>query len=148
MARVVDVALYITTEIGEVAPMKLQRLIYFSQVWCLVWNKHSLFNEDIHAWPTGPAVPALYPYHKGVFRVDHNNFSDGDIGALTSNQKDCINAALKQLKDKSGQELSDISKDHCWKKAREGLSPLEQGNKIMSLTEIHGYYLWVQYFFL
>lgn len=39
---------------------KLQKLVYYAQVWSLVINKEKLFSEQIEAWVHGPAVPTLY----------------------------------------------------------------------------------------
>jgi len=39
---------------------KLQKLVYYAQVWSLVLNDEKLFPEKIEAWVHGPAVPALY----------------------------------------------------------------------------------------
>jgi len=39
---------------------KLQKLVYYAQVWSLVLNDKKLFSEKIEAWVHGPAVPALY----------------------------------------------------------------------------------------
>jgi hypothetical protein len=48
---------------------KLQKLVYYSQVWSLVWNERPLFNERIEAWANGPVVPDLYQLHRGSFLV-------------------------------------------------------------------------------
>lgn len=39
---------------------KLQKLVYYAQVWSLVINKEKLFSEQIEAWVHGPAIPTLY----------------------------------------------------------------------------------------
>ena len=49
--------------------MKLQKLIYYSQAWSLVWDDEPLFPERIEAWINGPVVPELYERHKGEFKV-------------------------------------------------------------------------------
>jgi uncharacterized phage-associated protein len=77
MARAVDVARYILTKTGEMTAMKLQKLVYYSQAWSLVWDESPLFEDDIQAWAYGPVVPVLYGYHKGQFKVDEDTFADG-----------------------------------------------------------------------
>jgi uncharacterized phage-associated protein len=39
---------------------KLQKLVYYAQVWSLVLNKERLLPDRIEAWVHGPAVPSLY----------------------------------------------------------------------------------------
>ena len=39
---------------------KLQKLLYYAQVWSLVLNKEKLFSERIEAWVHGPAIPIVY----------------------------------------------------------------------------------------
>nr|MBF2754091.1 hypothetical protein [Gammaproteobacteria bacterium AqS3] len=47
---VFNVAKYILEQQGEMAAMKLQKLVYYSQCWALVWDEEPLFDEEIQAW--------------------------------------------------------------------------------------------------
>jgi uncharacterized phage-associated protein len=141
MAQAVDVAKYILTKTGEMTAMKLQKLIYYSQAWSLVWDETPLFDDDIQAWANGPVVQALYGYHRGKFKVDENTFSDGDIDALTDNQKDSVEKVLASLQGKSGQWLSELTHiESPWKDARGELKPTERGDSVISLAAMHEYY--------
>ncbi|MFN7716466.1 MAG: Panacea domain-containing protein [Pseudanabaenaceae cyanobacterium] len=141
MARAVDVAKYILTKTGEMTAMKLQKLVYYSQAWSLVWDESSLFDEDIQAWANGPVVPVLYEYHRGQFKVNKDTFADGDINALTPNQQDSINKVLEALQEKSGQWLSDLTHmESPWKDARGDLKPAERSDKVISLAAMYEYY--------
>ena len=53
---VLDVAAYILKKLGSMTTMKLQKLVYYSQAWSLVWDEQSLFIESIEAWANGPVV--------------------------------------------------------------------------------------------
>lgn len=141
MARAVDVAKYILTKTGEMTAMKLQKLVYYSQAWSLVWDESPLFEEDIQAWAYGPVVPVLYGYHKGRFKVNEATFADGDVDALTSNQKDSVEKVLEVLKDKSGQWLSELTHmESPWKDARGDHKPTEKCDNFISLAAMHEYY--------
>ena len=50
---VFDVAQYILETCGTMSAMKLQKLVYYSQAWSLVWNDKPLFYEEIEAWAGG-----------------------------------------------------------------------------------------------
>ena len=141
MAKAVDVARYIITRANEMTAMKLQKLVYYSQAWSLVWDEEPLFEENIEAWANGPVVKALYEYHRGQFKVNENTFLDGDINALNLNQKDSINKVLDELEDKSGQWLSELTHmESPWKDARGNLKPTERSNKVIDISAIHEYY--------
>lgn len=141
MARAVDVARYILTKAGEMTAVKLQKLVYYSQAWSLVWDESPLFEENIQAWANGPVVPDIYQYHRGQFKVNENTFSDGDIDALTPNQKDSINKVLDVLQEKSGQWLSELTHMEApWKDARGDLKPTEKCDRVIPLAAMHEYY--------
>ncbi|MBF2090731.1 MAG: DUF4065 domain-containing protein [Synechococcales cyanobacterium K44_A2020_017] len=141
MARAIDVAKYILTKTGEMTAMKLQKLVYYSQAWSLVWDESPLFDEDIQAWANGPVVPALYGYHRGQFKVSEDTFADGNINALTPNQQDSIDKVLEALQDKSGQWLSELTHiESPWKDARGGLKPTERSDSVIPLAAMHEYY--------
>jgi len=38
---------------------KLQKLLYYSQAWYLVFNKKPLFKDKIEAWVHGPAIRTI-----------------------------------------------------------------------------------------
>ncbi|MEM9449968.1 MAG: type II toxin-antitoxin system antitoxin SocA domain-containing protein [Cyanobacteria bacterium P01_E01_bin.6] len=141
MASAVDVAKYIVDKAGVMTSMKLQKLVYYSQAWSLVWDENPLFEEDIQAWANGPVIPELYEYHRGEFKVTERTFSDGDVDALTSNQKDSIDSVLKALQHKSGQWLSELThQESPWKDARGDLKPTMRSTEVIPLSAIHEYY--------
>jgi uncharacterized phage-associated protein len=141
MARAVDVARYILSKAGEMTAMKLQKLVYYSQAWSLVWDESPLFEEEIQAWANGPVVPVLYEYHRGQFKVSEDIFDEGDIETLTDNQKDSIDKVLDALQEKSGQWLSELTHMEApWKHVRGDLKPTERCDKVISLAAMHEYY--------
>lgn len=141
MAQVLDVAKYIMTRAGEMTAMKLQKLVYYSQAWSLVWDEKPLFEEEIQAWAFGPVVPALYECHRGQFRVTEDSFSGGNPEALTTNQKDSIDKVLEALQERSGQWLSELTHSEApWRDARGDLQPTDRCNNVISLASMHEYY--------
>jgi uncharacterized phage-associated protein len=59
MASAHDVAAYILSRQGRMTAMKLQKLVYYSQAWSVVWDERPLFPEKIEAWANGPVVRDL-----------------------------------------------------------------------------------------
>lgn len=55
----------IDREAGEtLSHLKLQKLVYYAQVWSLALFDKPLFDEDFEAWTYGPALPSLYQRFK------------------------------------------------------------------------------------
>jgi uncharacterized phage-associated protein len=139
MANVYDVAAYILEKQGETSTMKLQKLVYYSQAWSLVWDDKPLFEEPIQAWINGPVVPELYKTFQGEFSV--KVCSKGDSKKLTDSEKETIDVVLGGYGNKNAQELSDLThRETPWQDTRKGLSPSERGESVISLTSIQEYY--------
>ena len=138
---VFDVAIYILQKQGIMSAMKLQKLVYYSQAWSLVWDDEPIFKEKIEAWANGPVVRELYDKHKGLFEVDTTVFQSFQTGELDQRQKETVDAVLKFYGNKSAQWLSDQTHSEApWQNARKGLADNERGDKQMTLAEISEYY--------
>jgi len=42
------------------SPMKIQKLIYYANGWCLAIKGQPLINEQVEAWRFGPVIPSIY----------------------------------------------------------------------------------------
>ena len=143
MATVCDVSKYILKQAGEMTVMKLQKLVYYSQAWSLVWDEEPLFNEPIEAWANGPVVRSLYDAHRGQFKVNVSDFKLGKCSNLLQKQKATIDGVLDFYGNKTAQWLSDLSHmEDPWKDAREGagLKEGDRGNAVISTSSMHEYY--------
>jgi uncharacterized phage-associated protein len=139
MAHVHDVAQYILERYGEMTAWKLQKLVYYSQAWSLVWDERPLFNERIEAWANGPVIPALYEFHRGSFLV--KKIANGNPKALDEDAGDTIDAVLDHYGDRSSQWLSDLThRETPWCDARQGLADGERGNAEISHGAMADYY--------
>lgn len=131
MATVFDVAAYILRAHGEMTAMKLQKLVYYCQVWSVVWDERPMYGEPIEAWMNGPVVPALFAVHKGQFKVSS---VDGNPDALSQEEQEAAAVVLETYMPMGAQELSDLSRsERPWQEAR----ALEQA---ISLATIEEYY--------
>lgn len=120
--------------------MKLQKLVYYSQAWHLVWEDKPLFSEIIEAWANGPVVPVLYKIHKGHFSLGPKFFG-GDIENLSEKNKSVIDRVLTFYADKDSQWLSELTHlEEPWKLARQGLSDGERGDRPITLESMSEYY--------
>jgi len=134
-----DVAAYILEKKGEMTAMKLQKLVYYSQAWSVVWDERPLFHERIEAWANGPVVRALYETHRGEFIVA--SWPKGDPGALGEEARATVDGVLDFYGDKSPQWLSDLTHmEDPWNEARRGLQPGERGDREITLASLDEYY--------
>lgn len=141
MANVFDVAHYILKQAGAMSAMKLQKLVYYSQAWSLVWDEVPLFNEKIEAWSNGPVVRDLYNVHRGQYEVSAPMIAPRAKGQLNQDQRETVDVVLKAYGKKTAQWLS--SQTHCeppWKDARKGMSDSTRGSREISQDAIKRYY--------
>lgn len=137
--QVFDVAAYILQKTGSMTTMKLQKLVYYSQAWSLVWDEKPLFVEGIEAWANGPVVRELFDYHRGRYEI--SAMPIGNPRLLNQEQQETIDAVLEYYGDKSAQWLIELTHmEDPWIQARKGLPPLERGNRVISLDTIADYY--------
>lgn len=141
MASAVDVARYILQKTGPISAMKLQKLVYYSQAWALVWDDEPIFDEEIEAWANGPVVRELYEAHRGVFTVTESIFGAGNPSLIKDKHRETIDVVIKELGKKSAQWLSDQThSENPWRDARMGLNDSDRGSQKISLESMAEYY--------
>lgn len=144
MANVFDVAAYVLKRMADVEPgaitaWKLQKLVYYSQAWSLVWDDVALFEEPIEAWANGPVCPALYARHRGEFKV--SKLPVGDESALTEDEVETIEKVIEHYGKHTSQYLSQLTHAEApWIGAREGVPPGDRGNRVIPHDAMAEYY--------
>lgn len=139
MASVFDVSAYILSKTGPITSMKLQKLVYYSQAWSLVWDERPLFPDEIEAWAGGPVVRALFNAHQGEFMVREE--PEGDLTELDEDATDTIDAILRTYGDKTGKWLSDLThSEKPWQDARVGLPDGARGTREITHAAMANFY--------
>lgn len=134
-----DVAAYILQKCGTMTAMKLQKLLYYSQAWSLVWDEAPLFDEPIEAWANGPVVREIYDLHRGKFTV--SEWPEGDPRALNKAQRATVDGVLNFYGPRPGQYLSDLThREDPWRDARKGMPEGFRGSNEISLAAMNEYY--------
>jgi uncharacterized phage-associated protein len=134
MASALDAAQYILHRCGPMTTMKLQKLVYYSQVWAVVWDDDVLFNETIEAWDNGPVVRDLWSATRGKFRVE--SVPGGDLKNVTKKQRKTIKKVLSFYGHKDAQWLSDLTHmEKPWREAHAISNSMD-----ISLETISEYY--------
>jgi len=138
---VFDVAKHILKKHGLMSAMKLQKLVYYSQAWSLVWDDKALFNNSIEAWANGPVVRDLYEKHKGKFQVNVEDIELFSANKLNKEQTETVDAILRAYGNKSAQWLSDQThSEKPWKDARVGLTDGDRGESEITHESMAEYY--------
>lgn len=139
MASAHDVAAYILSKLGAMSAMKLQKLVYYSYAWHLVWEERQLFSEDIEAWANGPVVRALYREHHGQFSVDA--WPKGDPDKLDPAERSSIDAVLSFYGSQTAHQLSELThRETPWQVARAGLPAGARGEVAITDAAMFEYY--------
>ena len=140
MSSAFAVAKQIRERLPGTSGHKLQKLIYYCQVWSLVWRDEPLFADPIEAWRDGPVVPNV--------REDMLYRNSGQVErSLPMAERDVahIDRVLVMYGHMSMQQLIDLTHDERpWQKARAGLAPDAKSNEPMPLETIAQFYksLW------
>jgi uncharacterized phage-associated protein len=115
-----------------VSPLKLQKLLYYSQTWSFVLNGKCLFQDEIKGWIYGPVVPDIWYRFRFMRRSDvipiNNHFYE-----LKDNLDDHTNHLLTEIWSAyghlSGADLVDLThQEGPWKRSRLGLLSNQPGN--------------------
>ena len=135
-----DVASYILNVRGEMSAMKLQKLVYYSQAWSLVWDDEPIFSEEIQAWREGPVVKVLWDKHKGKFQVGRGDIP-GDAEKLNKEQRKTVDSVVRTYGEYDGLTLSKMSHDESpWKQARLGLDDGESSSAPITHESMKAFY--------
>jgi uncharacterized phage-associated protein len=139
MPSVHDVASYILHKQGRMSTWKLQKLVYYSQAWSLVWDDEPLFKAKIEAWANGPVVRTLYERHRGAYAV--SEWRHGDRRRLSKDQRETVDLVLDDYGKLTGRQLSQLTHaERPWREARQGLTPTDYGDHEITLESMQTYY--------
>ncbi len=150
----IDVAKYLLFKCSYygdiITNLKMQKILYFVYVCCLVRKSRRCFEERFQAWPNGPVLPSVYSklrsYGASPISEDFSAISDEEDlkkikNGLGSGFVTLIDEVYDELGGKSAFELVGLThSDPAWISARRGLQPFERSNNELSDSIIKGYY--------
>ena len=120
---------------------KLQKLLYYAQVWSVVINKEKLFSERIEAWVHGPAIPVVYRKFKGFefnpIQLDTSNTSFD----FSKKQVDLLESIWLIYGKYNAEYLEALTHSELpWQEARKDTPASESSNQTISLVTAKKYY--------
>ena len=113
--------------------LKLQKMLYFVQAYCLAKLNRPLFSDNIEAWEYGPVVPTIYRKYKK--NGSNPIISEEDKSSLAEEDKVIVQKIWNIFGGYSASRLVDITHAHIpWKKANKTPS------QIISYKSLKDYY--------
>lgn len=120
---------------------KLQKLLYYAQVWSLVLNEDKLFSERIEAWVHGPAIPTVYRKYK-MFEFNPIQVDTSDVSFdFSKKQIDLLENIWSVYGKYNAEYLEALTHSELpWQEARKETSASEPSNNIISLATAKKFY--------
>lgn len=123
-------------------PLKLQKLLYYVQSWSLALYDEVVFDDEFEAWAHGPVVRDIYfvlnqyRYHP----IPKNEFLDVDI-TLDEKTEDLLTQIQNLYGVYDAKYLENLTHQETpWIAAREGLSPEERCQNIITQDSMREFY--------
>lgn len=108
----------------HVSPLKLQKLLFYSQVWYYVKYKKILFKDDIESWILGPVVYNVWNAFRFIRRGDIINLNKVNPSISLNEEVTChLDEIWKIYGRFTGLELVDLThEESLWLDARGDIS--------------------------
>ena len=141
MAHVLDIARYVLERQGALSTLKLQKLVYYAQVWAIT-DGEPLFSDAVKAWAQGPVVPALFHAHKGRRTVGVGELGVRAPASLTAREIEQIDRVLAHYGALPGEYLSKLTHAELpWRQARQDGLQNHERSPAISVAAIRDFYL-------
>ena len=118
---------YILKHYGPMSHLKLQKLIFYCDAYCLAYFDKELVTDQFEAWVHGPVSRKVYNslkdksilYSDLIYSKKEGEDVDVEFGKLTQDQQDLILSVLGDLSKWTGIELEAAThKEKPWLEAR------------------------------
>ena len=122
---------YILKHYGPMSHLKLQKLIFYCDAYCLAYFDKELVTDQFEAWVHGPVSRKVYNslkdksilYSDLIYSKKEGEDVDVEFGKLTQDQQDLILSVLGDLSKWTGIEL-----EAATHKERDILKPINATN--------------------
>lgn len=132
-------AAYIIAKCGDVTPLQLQKMLYYTQACFIIFYNRFAFSDECEAWIHGPVYRELYEKYKD-YRYESIPQTK-QIPVLKSEEESILNLVIENFGRYSGRTLESFThKELPWLKAREGLSDNDSSNRVIDNNLIFDYF--------
>lgn len=145
-SKIEQVANYIVVRVGDVTPLALQKLLYFSEGVNYALNNKQLITDKLEAWQHGPVYPIIYRKYKhfGYKPIDDGIacFQGCTVSLLSEDELKAIDLVIETFGLYSPKVLEKITHDqNPWKEKRIGYREDEAGNESIEEKAIKAYFI-------
>lgn len=145
-SKIEQVANYIITNLGEVTPLALEKLLAFSNGVNYALNGKRLLLEECQAWQHGYVYPEIYnKYKKYKFNPIDNGINSTHgcmLSKLTADEIKAIDLVIKTFGVYSPKTLELISHSQApWIEKRIAYKDDEPGNEVIDETSLKKYFV-------
>jgi uncharacterized phage-associated protein len=145
MRRSLDIALYflnrVDREAGDtISALKLQKLVYYAQVWSMVLRNKPLFEESIEAWKHGPVVRSLWEEYQSFNRQTIPP-PEEPLPTFDPSELEVLEMVWGRYGELSAHQLRNLTHaERPWQIARQGLAEHERSSNPLSLEDMRAYH--------
>lgn len=101
-----------------VSNLRLQKLLYYVQLYFLMCTGQPCFSDRVEAWDFGPVVPNVYHQYKRFGSMIIQEVNDQAENGLDTDDRQLIDQMLDKCSYKTTRELVEISHQQSpWRKA-------------------------------
>ena len=140
---------YILKHYGPMSHLKLQKLLFYCDAYCLAYFGQELITDQFEAWVHGPVSRKVFNELKGqavlytdvAYSETPGMDVDAEFGTLTSDQQALVKDVLGQLASWTGLELERAThNERPWQLARIGYDAAQPCHEIISKEETARFY--------
>lgn len=134
------VSKYIIMKCGEITPLALQKLLYYSQSIYKLFTDSYLFEEDCEAWVHGPVYRCIYEeykkYGRSIIEIDEDEILLDEV------EEHVINSVVRHFGCYSAKALEEMTHlEKPWILTRKGLKKNEGCNRVIEKDLINSYFI-------
>lgn len=140
--KIDSVIKYLLKNLGEITPLALQKLLYYSQGFYKTFYDEFLFAEDCEAWVHGPVYKDIYFKYRdfGYNPIEDEKIEFEDI-ELTETEEELLDSVIDNFGCYSAKTLEKMThSERPWRLTRKNLKPEEKSNEIIRKNLITDYF--------
>jgi len=140
--KIDSVIKYLLKELGEVTPLALQKLLYYSQGFYKTFYDEFLFEDECEAWVHGPVYKDIYFKYRdfGYNPIEDEKLVFENIN-LTEAEKELLDSIIDNFGCYSAKTLERMThSERPWRLTRKNLKPEQKSCEIISKALIAKYF--------
>ena len=123
-----------------ISPLRLQKLLYYTQGWSLVVLSQPMFKDTIEAWTYGPVVASVYRHYKDYGRSGIDPPTEEEFN-FDNDEKTLIEEVWDTYKDYSDVSLSRMTHNEPpWRQARGNIPDNQSSTNTITIESLEKYF--------